>query len=66
MAKIKNKTRKSAAKRFKITKNGVIMHRSQYLRHLRAKKSKGQIRRLKQMKKVYGTYRTKIKKMLGK
>lgn len=61
----KQKTRKSAAKRFMITKTGKILHRSQYLRHLRSKKNKKRIRSLKMMKKITGQYRKKIKKMLG-
>ena len=62
----KQRTRKSAAKRFKLTKTGKILHRSHYLRHKRAKKSKRQIRRLKQTKLVKGRYEKKLKKMLGK
>lgn len=62
----KQKTRKSAAKRFKLTKKGKLLHRSHYLRHLRSKKSKRQIRALKKLKEVKGKYKRKIKKMLGK
>lgn len=62
---MKQKTRKGAAKRFKITKSGKLMHRSHYLRHLRSGKSKSQIRRLKRMKQVTGVFEKKIKKMLG-
>ncbi|MCL4375018.1 50S ribosomal protein L35 [Patescibacteria group bacterium] len=66
MAKSKQKTRKAALKRFKLTKTGKVLHRSQRLRHLRGHKSKSQIRRLKRMKTVSGTMRRKIKRMLGK
>ncbi|NMB83742.1 50S ribosomal protein L35 [Candidatus Roizmanbacteria bacterium] len=66
MAKQKNKTRKSAAKRFKVTKKGKILHRSHFIRHLRSKKSKKHIRRLKQMKAIVGVFGKKAKKMLGK
>lgn len=62
----KQKTSKSASKRFKITKKGKLLHRSNYLRHLRSKKTKRHIRRLKQMKQVTGRYEKKIKKMMGK
>lgn len=62
----KQRTKKSAAKRFKITKTGKVLHRSQYLRHLLSKKSKRRIRRLKLYKIVQGQYQKKIKKMLGK
>jgi len=61
----KQKTKKSAAKRFKLTKSGKLLHRSHYLRHLRSKKGKKRIRRLKTMKRVTGKYEKKIKKMLG-
>lgn len=62
----KQKTRKSASKRFKLTKNGKLLHRSHYIRHLRSKKGKAQLRRLKKMKTVSGVFEKKVKKMLGK
>lgn len=62
---MKNKTKKSAVKRFKVTKSGKLLHRHHYSRHLRSKKSKRQLRRLKLMKQVTGSYKKKIKKMLG-
>lgn len=61
----KQKTRKSAAKRFRVSKKGKVMHRSHYTRHLRSKKSKRQLRSLKQTKKLQGRVATKVKKMLG-
>ena len=63
---MKQKTRKSAAKRFRITKSGKLLHRKHYSRHLRSKKSKKQIRTYKVMNQVKGAYKIKIKKMLGK
>lgn len=62
---MKQKTRKSAAARFKVTKSGKVLHRSQQLRHLRSQKSKRRIRSLKQMKQLTTTFSSKIKKMLG-
>jgi large subunit ribosomal protein L35 len=62
---IKQKTRKSALKRFKITKTGKLLFRSQGKRHLKSQKSKKQLRSLKQMKEVKGTFKRKIKKMLA-
>jgi large subunit ribosomal protein L35 len=62
----KQKTRKSALKRFKLTKKGKVLHRSQLTRHLRHAKGKKRIRSLKVMKKVEGRWAKKIKKMLGK
>lgn len=61
----KQRTRKSAVKRFKISASGKLMHRSHYLRHLKASKTKRQVRSLKKMKVVTGKYEKKIKKMLG-
>ena len=61
----KQKTHKGAAKRFKVSKGGKLMHRSHFLRHLRSKKSKRNIRDLKKMKVVVGVFEKKIKKMLG-
>jgi large subunit ribosomal protein L35 len=59
------KTNKSAAARFKISKNGKLMHRSPFARHLRSSKSKRQLRSLKQMKVVEGVMEKKIKRLLG-
>jgi large subunit ribosomal protein L35 len=41
----KMKTKKIVRKRFKITANGKVMHRTQGARHLRSKKSKSHQRR---------------------
>jgi len=65
MAKTKQKSRKSAVKRFKVTGTGKILHRGQGFRHLRSKKGKRKLRRLKQMKSVQGTFKRKLRKMLG-
>ncbi|MBI4066321.1 50S ribosomal protein L35 [Candidatus Gottesmanbacteria bacterium] len=42
---MKLKTKKIAAKRFKVTKTGKIMHRVQGARHIRRNKSKSRQRR---------------------
>lgn len=62
---MKQKTKKSAAKRFKLTAKGKILHRHQGFRHLRSKKSKRWLRRVKKTSQVKETYEKKIKKMLG-
>ncbi|OGK19630.1 hypothetical protein A2866_06690 [Candidatus Roizmanbacteria bacterium RIFCSPHIGHO2_01_FULL_39_8] len=62
----KQRTHKSAAKRFRVTKRGKILHRSHYSRHLRSTKSKRQIRSLKLMKTVKGAYVKKLMRLLGK
>lgn len=63
--KVKQRTHKGASKRFKVTAGGKILHRSHKLRHLRANKSKKQVRSLKQLKSVEGAVKTKIEKLLG-
>ncbi len=62
----KKRTHKGAAKRFKVTKKGKVLHRSHFIRHLRSSKSKRQVRALKVMKKTTGVFAKKIKRLLGK
>ena len=62
---MKQRTRKSAVKRFKITKTGKVLHRHHHIRHLRSQKSKRHMRRLKQNVEVSGKYEKKIKQMMG-
>jgi large subunit ribosomal protein L35 len=64
--KNKQRTRKSVAKRFKVTKTGKVLYRSQGKRHLKATKSKRQLRSLKTIKQMKKKQRIKILKMLGK
>lgn len=65
MAKIKHKTRKTAAKRFKITSTGKVLRRTQGMRHLRRRKSKKAQRRYAIPVEVKGKWARKIKQMLG-
>lgn len=65
MKKYKQKTRKSAAARFKITGTGKVMRRRQNSRHLRRKKSKKAIRKYRLLTEVTGTYAKKVKQMMG-
>ncbi|MBU2051698.1 MAG: bL35 family ribosomal protein [Patescibacteria group bacterium] len=62
--KIKIKTRKSVSKRFKITKGGVVLRRSGQIRHLRANRSKRNLRRGKVPKVANQTLAKKIKRMM--
>ncbi len=64
MSKVKHKTRKIVAKRFKITSTGKVMRRTPNMRHLRRKKSKGQLRRYRKYIEVTGVMAKKIKAML--
>lgn len=67
MKKTKQKTKKAAVKRFKITKTGKLLHRSAGTRHLKSNKSKKQLRHLKVDKKVENKkFKKKITRLLGK
>ena len=65
MKKYKQKTRKSAAARFKITGTGKVMRRRQNARHLRRKKSRKTIRKYRLLATVTGKYAKKVKQMMG-
>ena len=62
----KQKTRKSITKRFRVTKNGKVLRRQGFARHLNTKKSKKKLRRLKKTIEVDKSHSKKIKKLLGK
>jgi large subunit ribosomal protein L35 len=66
MSKNKQKTRKSALKRFKISPNGKVLNRGQGFRHLRGKKNKKWLRKMKKMREVTGSYKRKVLKKLGR
>lgn len=59
------RTRKSALKRFKVTKNGKVLHRAHGAKHLKSNKSKKQLRSLKTMRTAKGKISRKIKNMMG-
>lgn len=65
MKSYKQKTRKGAAKRFKITATGKVMRRTQNMRHLRSNKSKKAIRAYRVPIEVKGKWAKKVKQMLG-
>jgi len=60
----KQKTRKSIAKRFKITKTGKVMRRGSFSRHLKAGKSKKRQRRQAIPVRVPFGFARKLKKIL--
>jgi len=62
----KLKIKKSVSNRFEITKNGKVLRSSSFNRHLRRKKNKKQLRRLKGKQLVLGKFAIKVKKLLGK
>lgn len=60
------KIRKSVSNRFEITKNGKVLRAASFHRHLRRKKSKKQLRRLKKKQRVYGKFANKVRRLLGR
>jgi large subunit ribosomal protein L35 len=62
---MKQKVRKSAAKRFKVTKTGKVMFGHQYGSHKKLNKSKSRLRRQKEPGVLKGKFAKKIKRMLG-
>jgi large subunit ribosomal protein L35 len=61
----KLKTRKTAAKRFKVTGTGKLMRRSTKLNHLMRKKSGGARRRLLNGEELFKGDEKRISRMLG-
>lgn len=62
---MKQKTRKSATKRFKITKNGKILRGHSFSSHLNVKRSSKKRRAQRRPAEVTGFYAKKLKKALG-
>ena len=62
---MKLKTRKSAAKRFKITATGKVILRHQMRRHLRRKKSASNMSRKAIPGQMTGKFAKKIKQMIA-
>jgi len=65
MAKVKMKTRKSVASRFKITGSGKIMARHPGKRHLLTKKSSSKKRALSKDSALHSSRCLVVKKLLG-
>lgn len=61
----KRKVRKSITNRFRITKNGKVMRRQGFRRHLKSSKSSKQLRNLKKVKELKGFYAKKVKRAVG-
>jgi len=61
----KKKTKKSVAKRFKVTKTGKVMFEHQYASHKKLHKSSRRLRRQKEPGVLKGKFAKKIKQMLG-
>lgn len=63
MSKIK--TRKSLTSRLRVTKNGKVLRRQSFRRHLKASKSAKRLRNLKRVVELTGHMAKKVKKLLG-
>jgi large subunit ribosomal protein L35 len=61
----KQKTKKSLAKRFKVTKNGKVLHRHSFTSHLKSNKSSTQKRRLAGTGHANKSFAKRIRKFLG-
>ena len=65
MPKTKQKVRKSAAKRFQVTKTGKVLFGHQYGSHLKLHKSKRRLRRQKEPAVLEGRFAKRVRRMLG-
>lgn len=66
ITKNKMKVRNSITKRFRITKNGKVMRRQSFRRHLKASKSQNRLRNLKRVVQLDKVMSKKIRKATGK
>ena len=62
---MKQKTRKTASKRFKVTSKGKLLRGHAYSSHLKRKKTKSRIRRQKEPTIVFKGVAKKIKSLIG-
>jgi ribosomal protein L35 len=62
----KKKIKKSVSNRFEVTRTGKVLRMSSFNRHLRRKKSKKQLRRLKGKHPIANALAIKVKKLLGR
>mgnify|MGYP006441854535 FL=1 len=60
----KMKTRRAVKKRFKITANGKVMHKSNNKSHILTKKNRNRKRQLREYNKLTGEEKKRVKKML--
>ncbi len=66
MAKTKIKTKRLVTNRIKITKNGKVLRRKAFKRHLNASKSKNRLNRLRRVTEVKKVLSRRLRKFLGK
>lgn len=63
---MKQKTKKSVAKRVRITRTGKVLRRISFARHLRRKKSAAQKRRYAQKALITGRVAKRYKRLMAK
>lgn len=61
---MKTKTKKIVAKRFRVTKTGVVLHRRQNSRHLKVHKSKRQLHAFRKIATLVGAQAKMIRLFL--
>ena len=66
MAKTKIKTKRLVTNRIRVTKNGVVLRRKAFKRHLNASKSKNRLNRLRRVTEVKKVLSRRLRKFLGK
>jgi large subunit ribosomal protein L35 len=62
----KQRTHSGTKDRFKVTRNGKVLHRKQNANHLLEKKSKSRKRRLRSENELAGGDRARVLRLLGK
>lgn len=62
---MKQKSKKTAEKRFKVTGTKKILHGHAYSSHLKTKKSKSRLRRQNEPQELIGGFKKKYKRILG-
>lgn len=66
MAKTKIKTKQLVTNRIRVTKNGKVLRRKAFKRHLNASKSKNRLNRLSRVTPVKKVLARRLRKFLGK
>jgi large subunit ribosomal protein L35 len=66
MAKTKIKNKQFVTNRIKVTKNGKVLRRKAFKRHLNATKSKNRLNRLRRVTGVKKVLARRLRKFLGK
>ena len=66
MAKTKIKTKRLVTNRIRVTKNGIVLRRKAFKRHLNSGKRKNRLNRLSRITEVKKVLARRLRKFLGK